>query len=161
MHEAPAPFNEYASPAAEPTAATRASSARTTSPWYRKLYTWVLIGIVAGVAVGAAWPKTAESLQPLGTVFISMITMVVTPIIFVTIVGGIAGVDDLRKVGRIGVKSLIYFEGMTTIALLLGLVVMNVFHPGSAIHANPASLKLTGTAAQYAAQGKAQGFCRS
>src|SRR6185437_4989631 len=158
MHEAPAPFNEYASPAAEATAATRASSARTTSPWYRKLYTWVLIGIVAGVAVGAAWPKTAESLQPLGTVFISMITMVVTPIIFVTIVGGIAGVDDLRKVGRIGVKSLIYFEGMTTIALLLGLVVMNVFHPGSAIHANPASLKLTGTAAQYAAQGKAQGF---
>src|SRR5947209_4437927 len=153
MHEAPAPSNEYASPAAEPSTVTRTSSARTT-PWYRKLYTWVLIGIAAGVAVGAAWPKGGVNLQPLGTVFVSMITMVVTPIIFVTIVGGIAGVDDLRKVGRIGVKSLIYFEGMTTIALLLGLVAINVFHPGTAIHANPASLKLTGNAAQYAAQGK-------
>jgi len=98
------------------------------------------------------------NLQPLGTVFVSMITMVVTPIIFVTIVGGIAGVDDLRKVGRIGVKSLIYFEGMTTVALILGLVAMNLFHPGTAIHADPASLKLTGSAATYAAQGKEQGF---
>jgi aerobic C4-dicarboxylate transport protein len=136
------------------TAATRT----TRSAWYRKLYFWVLIGIVAGVAVGAVWPKTGENLQPLGTTFISLITMVVTPIIFVTIVGGIAGVDDLRKVGRIGVKSLVYFEGMTTIALILGLVAMNVFHPGSSIHANPATLKLTGSAAQYAAQGKTQGF---
>src|SRR5579859_2309993 len=128
------------------------------SPWYRKLYVWVLLGIAAGIAVGAAWPKTGVNLQPLGTVFVSMITMVVTPIIFVTIVGGIAGVDDLRKVGRIGVKSLIYFEGMTTIALILGLVAINLFHPGSSIHADPASLKLTGNAATYAAQGKEQGF---
>jgi aerobic C4-dicarboxylate transport protein len=128
------------------------------SPWYRKLYFWVLLGIAAGVAVGAAWPGTGVNLQPLGTVFVSMITMVVTPIIFVTIVGGIAGVDDLRKVGRIGVKSLIYFEGMTTIALILGLVAINLFHPGTSIHANPASLKLTGNAATYAAQGRQQGF---
>jgi aerobic C4-dicarboxylate transport protein len=128
------------------------------SAWYRRLYVWVLLGIVAGVAVGAAWPGTGVDLQPLGTVFVSMITMVVTPIIFVTIVGGIAGVDDLRKVGRIGVKSLIYFEGMTTIALVLGLVAINLFHPGTSIHADPASLKLTGNAATYAAQGKTQGF---
>ena len=130
----------------------------TRSAWYRRLYVWVLLGIVAGVAVGATWPKTGVNLQPLGTVFVSMITMVVTPIIFVTIVGGIAGVDDLRKVGRIGVKSLIYFEGMTTIALVLGLVAINLFHPGTAIHADPASLKLTGNAATYAAQGREQGF---
>ena len=87
-----------------------------------------------------------------------MITMVVGPIIFVTVVGGIAGVDDLRKVGRIGVKSLIYFEGMTTVALVLGLLAIDLLHPGTAIHADPASLKLTGDAATYAAQGKAQGF---
>jgi aerobic C4-dicarboxylate transport protein len=122
------------------------------------LYVWVLVGIAAGILVGAAWPGTGADLEPLGTVFVDMITMVVGPIIFVTVVGGIAGVDDLRKVGRIGIKSLIYFEGMTTVALLLGLVAIDVLHPGSAIHADPASLKLTGTAAQYAAQGKAQGF---
>jgi aerobic C4-dicarboxylate transport protein len=128
------------------------------SAWYRKLYIWVLVGIAAGIGVGAAWPGTGANLQPLGSTFVSMITMVVTPIIFVTIVGGIAGVDDLRKVGRIGVKSLIYIEGMTTLALVLGLVAIDVFHPGSSIHANPATLKLTGTAAQYASAGKAQGF---
>jgi aerobic C4-dicarboxylate transport protein len=118
----------------------------------------VLAGIVAGVVVGAAWPGTGADLEPLGTVFVSMITMVVGPIIFVTVVGGIAGVDDLRKVGRIGVKSLVYFEGLTTVALVLGLIAIDVLHPGGSIHADPASLKLTGSAAQYAAQGKAQGF---
>ncbi|MFC1411494.1 C4-dicarboxylate transporter DctA [Streptacidiphilus sp. N1-12] len=128
------------------------------SAWYRKLYVWVLVGIVAGAAVGAAWPKTGAGLQPLGTVFVSAISMVVTPIIFVTIVGGIAGVADLRKVGRIGIKALVYFEGMTTVALLLGLVAIDVFHPGSGIHADASSLKLTGTAADYAATGQAQGF---
>lgn len=135
---------------------TAAPAAR--AVWYRKLYVWVLLGIAAGIAVGAAWPKAGVTLEPLGTVFVSMITMVVGPIIFVTIVGGIAGVDDLRKVGRIGVKSLIYFEGMTTVALVLGLLAIDLLHPGTAIHADPASLKLTGSAAQYAAQGKAQGF---
>ena len=106
--------------------------------WYRKLYVWVLIGILAGIVVGAAWPGVGAGLEPLGTVFVDMITMVVGPIIFVTVVGGIAGVDDLRKVGRIGVKSLIYFEGMTTVALVLGLVAIDVLHPGTAIHADPA-----------------------
>ena len=87
-----------------------------------------------------------------------MITMVIMPIIFVTIVGGITGVDTLRKVGRVGVKSLIYFEVMTTVALVLGLVAIDVFHPGTAIHANPASLKLSGDAATFAATGKTQGL---
>lgn len=128
------------------------------SAWYRQLYVWVLIGIAAGIVVGAAWPGTAAQLQPLGSVFVAMITMVVGPIIFVTVVGGIAGVDNLRKVGRIGVKSLIYFEGMTTVALVLGLLAIDLLHPGSSVHADPSTLKLTGDAATFAAQGKAQGF---
>ena len=139
-------------------ATANSTAVRTRSQWYRQLYVWVLVGIVAGAVVGAAWPGTGANLEPLGTVFVSMITMVVGPIIFVTVVGGIAGVDDLRKVGRIGVKSLVYFEGMTTIALVLGLIAIDVLHPGSSIHADPATLKLTGNAAQYAAQGQAQGF---
>ncbi|HWG23974.1 C4-dicarboxylate transporter DctA [Actinospica sp.] len=138
--------------------AATSTAVRGRSGWYRQLYVWVLVGIVAGVVVGAAWPKAGTNLEPLGTVFVSMITMVVGPIIFVTVVGGIAGVDDLRKVGRIGIKSLIYFEGMTTVALVLGLIAIDVLHPGSSIHADPASLKLTGSAAQYAAEGRAQGF---
>ena len=139
-------------------AADTGAGTRAGSRWYGKLYVWVLVGILAGIVVGAAWPGVGAGLEPLGTVFVSMITMVVGPIIFVTVVGGIAGVDDLRKVGRIGVKSLIYFEGMTTVALVLGLVAIDVLHPGTAIHADPATLKLSGDAAQYAAQGKAQGF---
>lgn len=137
---------------------TTAAAPAARAAWYRQLYVWVLVGIVAGVAVGAIWPGTGANLKPLGAMFISMITMVVTPIIFVTIVGGIAGVDDLRKVGRIGVRSLVYFEVLTTVALVLGLIAIDVFHPGTAIHANAASLKLTGSAADYATAGTAQGF---
>ena len=155
---APAPLPNSAS-STDPTTSTPAPPALTRrSSWYRQLYVWVLVGIVAGIVVGAAWPGTGAKLQPLGSVFVSMITMVVGPIIFVTVVGGIAGVDDLRKVGRIGVKSLIYFEGMTTVALVLGLLAIDLLHPGSSVHADPATLKLTGDAANYAAQGKAQGF---
>lgn len=130
----------------------------TRSAWYRQLYVWVLMGMAAGVAVGAAWPTAGADLEPLGTVFVSMITMAIGPIIFVTIVGGIAGVSDLRRVGRMGIKALIYFEGMTTVALVLGLVVIDVFHPGTAVHATAAQLQLTGPAAGYAATGKAAGF---
>ncbi len=79
-----------------------------TVPWYRRLYVWVLAGIAAGGVVGAVWPATGTDLEPLGTLFVSMITMVITPIVFVTIVGGIARVDSLRKVGRVGVKALVY-----------------------------------------------------
>ena len=128
------------------------------SAWYRKLYVWVLVGMAAGVVVGAVWPGTGAGLEPLGTVFVSMITMVIGPIIFVTVVSGITGVADLKKVGRIGVKALVYFEGMTTVALVLGLVAIDVFHPGTAIHATAAQLKLSGPAAGYAATGKASGF---
>jgi aerobic C4-dicarboxylate transport protein len=119
---------------------------------------WVLAGIAAGGVVGAVWPATGADLKPLGTLFVSMITMVITPIIFVTIVSGIGRVDSLRKVGRVGIKALVYFEVMTTVALVLGLLAIDVFHPGTAVHANPATLKLSGDAAGYAAAGRSQGF---
>ncbi|OPC79168.1 C4-dicarboxylate transporter DctA [Embleya scabrispora] len=127
-------------------------------PWYTLLYVWVLLGILAGVGVGAAWPGTGESLRPLGDTFVNAIRMVITPIIFVTVVTGIAGVDSLRGAGRIGWKSLVYFEALTTIALLLGLVVMNVLRPGDGVHADVGSVKVSATAQEYIDKGEAQSW---
>ncbi|MGW9210388.1 C4-dicarboxylate transporter DctA [Embleya sp. NPDC055664] len=127
-------------------------------PWYTLLYVWVLVGILAGVVVGAAWPGTGESLRPLGDTFVNAIRMVITPIIFVTVVTGIAGVDSLRGAGRIGWKSLVYFEALTTIALLLGLVVMNVLRPGDGVHADVGSMKVSATAQGYIDKGQAQSW---
>ena len=120
----------------------------------KQLYFWVLLGILAGVVVGAVAPRVGEGLQPLGDTFVSAIKMVITPIIFVTVVAGIAGVADLRGVGRIGGKAIIYFEAVTTLALVLGLVVMNVLKPGSGVHATVP--KLSTTAAGYVKQGESQ-----
>jgi aerobic C4-dicarboxylate transport protein len=116
----------------------------------------VLVGIVAGVIVGAASPATAVGLQPLGDSFVNLIRMVITPIIFVTVVSGIAGVDNLRKVGRVGLKSLLYFEGMTTVALILGLVAMDVLHPGTGVHAH--AIKVSGVAAGLIKTGQTQSY---
>ncbi|WP_331767307.1 C4-dicarboxylate transporter DctA [Embleya sp. NBC_00896] len=124
--------------------------------WYSRLYVWVLVGIVAGIVVGAAWPATGEELRPLGDTFVNAIKMIITPIIFVTVVTGIAGVDSLRSAGRIGWKSLLYFEVLTTIALILGLVVMNVLRPGDGVHADVGSIKISETAQNYIDKGESQ-----
>lgn len=126
--------------------------------WYTQLYVWVLAGILAGIAVGALWPTTGEELKPLGDTFVNAIKMIITPIIFVTVVTGIAGVESLRSAGRIGWKSLVYFEVLTTIALVLGLVVMNVLRPGDGVHANVGDIKVTETAQQYIAKGESQSW---
>jgi aerobic C4-dicarboxylate transport protein len=123
-------------------------------PWYRQLYVWVLAGIAAGVAVGSLWPSVGVGLEPLGTTFVNLIKMVITPVIFLTVVAGIAGVDDLRRVGRVGLKSLIYFEAVSTIALILGLVVINVFKPGAGVHANAGKIAVTGNAKNFIQQGE-------
>jgi len=120
----------------------------------RQLYFWVLLGILAGIAVGGFFPGVGESLKPLGDTFVNAIKMVITPIIFVTVVAGIAGVADLRGVGRIGGKALIYFEAVTTVALLLGLVVMNLLKPGEGVHA--AIPKVSSTVAEYVKEGESQ-----
>ena len=122
--------------------------------WYKQLYVWVLVGIAAGIALGAAAPGVATQLQPLGDSFVNLIKMVITPVVFVTVVTGIAGVGKLREVGRVGVRSLIYFEVLSTVALALGLLVMDVLRPGDGVHAKVP--KATGAAADYIKTGEHQ-----
>jgi len=115
----------------------------------------VLAAIVVGVMVGYLWPDFGASLKPLGDGFIKLVKMLIAPIIFATVVVGLAGMGDLKKVGRVGGKALLYFEIVSTIALIIGLVVANVFAPGAGVHANAASLDAKAVATYTkAAQGQ-------
>src|SRR3712207_9508907 len=102
-------------------------------PWYRHLYVQVLIAIVAGILLGHFYPSLGADLKWLGDTFIKLIKMLIAPIIFCTVVHGIASMEDMKKVGRVGIKALVYFEVMTTLALVIGLVVVNVWRPGAEI----------------------------
>jgi aerobic C4-dicarboxylate transport protein len=115
----------------------------------------VLFAIGAAIALGYLRPATAIAMKPLGDAFIRLITMIITLIVFCTVVTGIAGMQDLKKVGRVGGKALIYFEVISTFALFIGLVVGNVLHPGSGFNINPAALDAKAVA-DYAGQAKAQ-----
>jgi aerobic C4-dicarboxylate transport protein len=108
--------------------------------WYAALYVQVLAGIVAGIAVGWIAPQAGEALRPIGDVFLKMIKMVIGLVIFCTVVNGLGGMSDLKKVGRVGGKSLIYFEVVSTLALLVGAIVANVVRPGAGFNADPARL---------------------
>ncbi len=108
--------------------------------WHRVLYVQVLAAIILGVAVGFFWPDFGKSLKPLGDGFINLIKMIISPIIFCTVVHGIASMGDLNKLGRIGGKTLLYFEVVSTLALLIGLVVVNVLKPGAGFNIDPATL---------------------
>jgi aerobic C4-dicarboxylate transport protein len=119
------------------------------------LYLQVLAAIVVGVVVGYLWPDFGASLKPLGDGFIKLVKMLIAPIIFATVVVGLAGMGDLKKVGRVGGKALLYFEIVSTLALIIGLVVANVFVPGAGVHANAASLDAKAVASYTkAAQGQ-------
>ena len=109
-------------------------------PWYRKLYLQVLLAVALGVVVGYVWPEFGKSLKPLGDGFIKLIKMIIAPIIFCTVVHGIASMGDLKKLGRIGFKTLLYFEIVSTLALVIGLVVVNLFKPGVGFNIDPATL---------------------
>jgi aerobic C4-dicarboxylate transport protein len=109
-------------------------------PWYRSLFAQLLVAIVAGILTGWLWPSLGEDLKPLADGFIKLIKMLIAPIIFCTVVLGIAHVGDLKSVGRIGIKALIYFEVVTTFALVFGLVVGNILKPGSGFDIDPATL---------------------
>src|SRR5579863_5252822 len=123
----------------------------------RSLWFQVIVAIVAGIVVGRFAPATGAALKPLGDGFIRLITMVITAIIFCTIVSGIAGMQDAKRVSKVGAKALLYFEVISTIALLLGLVLGNAIHPGSGFNVNPASLD-TKSVLMYADQAKATGI---
>src|ERR1700736_6802666 len=108
--------------------------------WYTALYVQVLAGIVAGIAVGWIAPQAGEAMRPIGDVFLKMIKMVIGLVIFCTVVNGLGSMSDLKKVGRVGGKALLYFEVVSTLALLFGAVVANVVRPGAGFNADPARL---------------------
>lgn len=107
---------------------------------FRILYVQVLIGIVLGVIVGAVWPKFGVDLKPLGDAFVALIKMAIAPVIFCTIAGGIAKMSDLKAFGRLGVKTLLYFEVVSTFALGLGLLVGDVVKPGAGLNKDPSAI---------------------
>ena len=109
-------------------------------PWYRILYVQVLIAVGIGIAVGYFWPDTGRQLKPLGDGFIKLVKMVIAPIIFCTVVHGVASMTDMKKLGRVGGKTLLYFELVSTLALIIGLVVVNVMKPGAGFNIDPATL---------------------
>ncbi|WP_422018073.1 dicarboxylate/amino acid:cation symporter [Roseateles sp.] len=125
-------------------------------PFYRSLYLQVITAIVIGVIVGHFWPQTGEALKPLGDGFIKLIKMMIAPIIFCTVVVGIAGMEDMKRVGKTGGYALLYFEVVSTLALIVGLVVVNVLKPGEGMHVDPATLDTKALSA-YTGPGKLQG----
>jgi len=120
-----------------------------------RLYMWVVLGIVIGGTIGVLDPKTGVALKPLGDAFINLVKMMISPVIFCTVVLGIAGAGDMKKVGRVGGKALLYFEAVSTLALLIGLTVMNTLQPGAGFNADPAQLDAKAVA-DYAKQASEQ-----
>ncbi|MES2625714.1 MAG: dicarboxylate/amino acid:cation symporter [Pseudomonadota bacterium] len=119
----------------------------TSKPLYRSLYFQVIVAIVIGVAVGHFYPETGTAMKPLGDAFIKLIKMLIAPIIFCTVVTGIAGMEDMKKVGKTGGLALLYFEVVSTLALIIGLIVVNVVKPGVGMNIDPDTLDTTAVTA--------------
>lgn len=127
----------------------------TRKPFYKSLYVKVLVAIAIGILLGHFYPETGVALKPLGDGFVKLIKMAIAPIIFCTVVSGIAGMQDMKAVGKTGGYALLYFEIVSTLALVIGLVVVNIAQPGAGMHVDPASLDTKGIAA-FAAAGEQQ-----
>ncbi|MFZ0837347.1 MAG: dicarboxylate/amino acid:cation symporter [Xanthobacteraceae bacterium] len=125
-------------------------------PWYTVLYIQVLIAIALGVAVGHFYPQTGNALKPLGDAFINLIKMMIAPVIFCTVVHGISSMGDLKKIGRVGIKTLFYFEAVSTLALGIGLLMGEVLQPGAGFNIDPASLDPK-TVASYVSRAAQEG----
>src|SRR5215471_13221138 len=126
-------------------------------PWYRILYVQVLIAIALGVLVGYFYPDLGKELKPLGDGFIALIKMMIAPVIFCTVVHGISSMGDLKRVGRVGLKALIYFEIVSTVALLVGLIVGELLQPGRGFNIDPTSIDPK-SVATYVTQAKEAGI---
>lgn len=122
-------------------------------PLYKALYFQVIVAIVIGVLLGHFYPETGAAMKPFGDAFIKLIKMIIAPIIFCTVVVGIAGMEDMKKVGKTGGMALLYFEIVSTLALVVGLVLVNVIQPGVGMNVDPASLDTKAVAA-YTGPGK-------
>ena len=123
---------------------------------YKSLYVQVITAVVIGVLLGHFYPSVGETMKPLGDAFIKLIKMMIAPIIFCTVVVGIAGMEDMKKVGKTGGLALLYFEVVSSIALVVGLVLVNLFQPGAGMNVDPASLDTRALAA-YTGPGKMEG----
>jgi len=132
------------------------ASATARKPLWKSLYFQVIVAIVAGVFIGHFYPRLGEDMKPLGDGFIKLIKMMIAPIIFCTVVVGIAGMEDMKKVGKTGGYALIYFEVVSTIALIVGLVIVNTVKPGAGMNVVPAAIDTKGVAA-YTKPGQMQG----
>src|SRR5215467_8019954 len=124
---------------------------------WKELWVQVLIAMAIGILLGVLNPELATRMQPLGDAFIKAIRMLIAPIIFCTVVHGIAHMADMARVGRVAVKALIYFEDMTTIALIIGLVAVNLLRPGVGMNIDPASIN-TAAIEPYVKQTAVVGF---
>jgi aerobic C4-dicarboxylate transport protein len=141
---------------ATPTSTVGAPVRTTTRRWYQQLWIQVLVAMVLGVLIGHFYPQAGQSLQPLGDGFIKLIRMLIAPIIFCTVILGIAKMDDMSRVGRVAIKGLIYFEVMTTIALVVALVVVNIWQPGAGMNIQASALD-AGAVKGYLAKGHESG----
>jgi aerobic C4-dicarboxylate transport protein len=128
----------------------------TGKPIYKSLYAQVIFAIIVGVLLGHFWPATGEAMKPLGDGFIKLIKMIIAPIIFCTVVVGIAGMEDMKKVGKTGGLALLYFEIVSSIALVVGLVIVNLVQPGVGMNVDASALDTKGIAA-YTKPGQMQG----
>jgi aerobic C4-dicarboxylate transport protein len=120
--------------------ATAPAEIRKSSPWWTQLWIWVLIAMALGIALGVWAPDTAAKMGPLGDAFIKLIRMLIAPIIFCTVVTGIAHMADMARVGRVAIKAIVYFEVMTTVALIIGLVAVNILKPGVGMNIDVSTL---------------------
>jgi aerobic C4-dicarboxylate transport protein len=124
-------------------------------PFYKSLYVQVIVAIAIGILLGHFYPETGVALKPLGDGFVKLIKMAIAPIIFCTVVSGIAGMQDMKAVGKTGGYALAYFEIVSTVALIIGLVVVNIVQPGVGMHVDPTTLDTKGIAA-FASAGEQQ-----
>ena len=122
--------------------------------WYKQLYFWVLLAIIIGVLLGWLSPSAGVAMEPIGTTFVTAMKMLIGPIVFLTIVGGIASVADLKKVGLTGIKALTYFQVGTILAMIFGLVAINIFRVGDGVNANPSTIETSESAQKLITTGE-------